>query len=68
MLAKNLKFNKYCGKDLNRDVKLMREFMNKIINGFYYILKERKIPSLNRIKKFLGLGRKVIMPPQILHR
>ena len=37
--------------------------MNKIINGFYYILKERKIPSLNRIKKFLGLGRKVIMPP-----
>jgi len=37
--------------------------MNKIVNGFYYILKERKIPSLNRIKKFLGLGRKVIMPP-----
>jgi|GEM_PF-6463789 len=37
--------------------------MNKIINGFYYILKERKIPSLKGIKMFLGFGRKVIMTP-----
>jgi len=35
--------------------------INKIMDGFHFILRERKIPSFNGIKRFIG--RSPIMPP-----
>lgn len=35
---------------------------NKIIMGISYVIKNRRIPSIAQIKRFLGLNKKIIVP------